>query len=368
MCKNYAEQCKLMICDTNYQLLTAIQMKLTIFQDSSVDIWISDHSREMDSVANNLQEIGLFRSVSYIQTKKAAYEKNKCKLLFDVVKHNFGRKSKFPRYEEIIFYGLDLLIYSIADYYQTINHVTKWSRYEEGLFSYESDFSYGRRVALTRKIRKFTKRVDIAEKISQYYCFYPALKETHREWNLVEIPKITETKDAFVRIINEIYNYSGEQIEQKYIFFASSSDNEGNGFGETELVLRISEVVGKENLLVKTHPRDTSTVYRDHNIPVMEKSFLPWEIVQLNTPMKEKVLLTVNSGAFIGISAMCDDDVTGIFLFPVIKTSNRFFNTHSADIERMLNKLHNIQSCSGIKMINCEESSGSENQKNGEFE
>lgn len=72
--------------------------------------------------------------------------------------------------------------------------------------------------------------------------------------------------------------------------------------------------MGKDNLIVKTHPRDTRDVYTKNGIKIMKDSNAPWEVIQLNMGESDSVLLTVNSGAFISIMALMENKrVKGFF-------------------------------------------------------
>lgn len=341
---------KLIICDTNYQLFVALQLKLTLFSADSVDVWVSDHSRRMDEICARLEQKQVFNNVKFFKTRQKLYQKNKLKVLLDVLNLNFGatRNMNVEKYDEVVFYGINSIIFRLSDYYDKIGHIAKWSRFEEGLFSYDTDFSYGGSIKLTRKIRQYIKKTDVVEKISRYYCFYPNIKETNKNWEFVEIPSLQSTKEKLVDILNYSYDYKPTKIKQKYIFFASSSDIDGNPFGETQLVLDLAKKYGFDNILVKMHPRDRRKVYEDSGIEVMRESFIPWELMQLNTDIENKVLLTVNSGAFISIGALYGDSTKAEFLFREIKTENKTLQERASTIECMLSKLHSMGLCKGI--------------------
>lgn len=342
---------KLIICNTYSQLIIAIQMKLTIFKEANVDLWVSDHSKNVDKILGPLVEQSIFASVEYIREKEFVYNRGKFKCLLDSMEYSFGgKKLKIKKYDEIIFYSLSLRLYSIADYYSSISHDVIWSRMEEGLFSYETDFVSGKRIKLTRKLRKFSGRAEIANNIKNYYCFFPALKENNRGWNLIKIPSLRDTYDEITTIFKNIFNINENDLEfrTKYIYFASSSDIDGNSYGETELVIKIAESVGKDKIIVKMHPRDDRTVYQDYGINVMESSWIPWEVIQLIGKFEKIVFLTVDSGAFITISALMSRCGKGIFLYPEIQNSNREFVNRKAEIKKVLTKLHSIGLCCDI--------------------
>ena len=348
---------KLIICDTHYQFITAIQMRLTIFNNDIVDIWISDHSLGAKKIAENTDKLKIFNSVQFINTKKKSYSQNSVNNIFDIIKNNFGHiiLKEIPLYDEVVFYGLDLLIISIADFYNSKNHETTWSRFEEGIFSYDTDFSYGKRVQLSNKIRRITGRPIVDNLIKNYYCFYPELKELHLEWNLIQIPSIYTTREVLCKLLKSIYQCTEMNILQKYIFFASSSDIDGTPYGETDLVLKIADKIGYENILIKMHPRDSRNVYEKSGISVMKESSIPWEVIYLVSDFSDKIMLTVNSGAFISISALDNASLKGIFLFNIVETNDHVFKERAKNIENMVHKLQKIGLCGCIEIAQSKE-------------
>lgn len=348
---------KLIICDTHYQFITAIQMRLTIFNNDTVDIWISDHSLGAKKVAENTAKLKIFNSVQFIETNQKSYSQNLIDNFFDIIKSNFCHiiSKETPLYDEVVFYGLDLLIINIADFYNSINHKTIWSRFEEGIFSYDTDFAYGNRIKISNKIRRITGRPIVDNLIKNYYCFYPKLKELHLDWNLIEIPSIFTTRVVLCKLLKCIYECTEMNIPQKYIFFASSSDIDGTPYGETSLVLKIAEIIGYENMLIKMHPRDSRDVYEKLGISVMRESSIPWEVIYLVGNFSNKIMLTVNSGAFISISALENAPFKGIFLFNMVETNDHVFKERAKNIENMVYKLHKIGLCGNITIAQLKE-------------
>lgn len=348
---------KLIVCNTYSQLIIAIQLKLTLFSDNEVELWISDHSNNVERIIEPLIKTKLFKEVQYIKDKEFTYNRSKTGMLRDILKFSFGKKSHLTikKYEEIIFYSLSFLLYSIADYYDDNNYEVKWSRMEEGIFSYDTDFESGNRIKIIRMLRKFSKRYEIANNIHDYYCFFPNLKNSHLEWNLVEIPSIRNTAKQMSSILKDIFEVENRIIKQKYIFFASSYDIDGKSYGEIDIILKMAELVGKDNLLVKVHPRDSRNVYNEYGISVMEKSWVPWEAIQLIGNYQDKVMCTVHSGAFITISALQGSEGKGIFLYPVVKNKDQCFINRERDIDIMLERLHSLGLCLNINKADYED-------------
>lgn len=333
---------KLFICNTYMQLIMAIHIKLTMFQTDIVDVWLSDSSKGAKEVSERLSCLSLFRVVRFVTWRSEVMRQSKSEKIQSLLSYNFMpvKKLDIDIYDEIIFYNPDIQILAIEDYYGKIGHKVVWSRYDEGILSYNTDLVSGKTVVISRVVRKYIHRKDPFCKVSRYYCMFPNLKETHLEWELITVPRIDEDINRLRQILNHVFNYVPENLPP-YIFFASSSDIDGKPFGETELVLKLAEYVGKDNLVVKVHPRDIRTVYQDANIKVMQNSLVPWEVMQLNLDVRRFHLLTVHSGSFISITAMMNDNqIKGDFLYRCIRCPKVFFAKRSKEIHGQLEKLH----------------------------
>lgn len=344
---------KLIICDTLYQIITAIHMKCTIFGHEDIDIWISDHSMGTEDIVYRLREEKIFRDVFYVSTKNISYSNCIFYKIKNTILYGFGIKvpADLKKYDEILYYGLSLIIYGIAECYRKENISVVWSRYEEGILSYDTDLQHGKCIAILQKLRHVLKRPQIEREVKNYYCFFPELKETHKEWNFIKIPQI-ETDFISKMMYKRIFNYHEQILEQKYIFFATSSDIDGNPCGETGLVMKIADYVGKENLIVKMHPRDDRQVYRDNNILTMDSIGIPWEVFQLCGELNNKILLTIDSGAFLSITAILPcKGIKGAFLFPCATQESHYLEQRGKKIRKILDKLHAKGLCKNIQIL-----------------
>lgn len=340
----------LFICNTYYQLIVALQLKLTYFKNSNVDLWLSDRSVNSKSVCAKLSELNIFNTVEFKKFKHNKPGKNE---VAAVLKSSFGilGSEKFDFYDEVIFFNPEMILFRMADYYSR-NHInTVWSKMEEGIFSYENDFDAGKGISTTKFLRKKFGLQDIASNIKNYYCFFPELKVSHKEWNFIKIPPITENLKQLKGILNYIFDYKHENYKQKYIYFASSSDIDNLPFGETEAVLKISKMVGVENLLVKIHPRDTRKVYEEKNIAVLKNSYVPWEVIHMNLNEQKNVLLTIVSGAFVNISALMEQSVECRFIELDAKTAPQHLIQKTEKIKEIINKLHSMGLAKNISMV-----------------
>lgn len=351
------------VCNTYMQLITAIQMRKTLFPFNKADLALSDHSSNSSCITQKILESSLFDNVFYLETKQITYHQGKLTDFRDAIELSFNVGRKFQKriweninYDDIFYFNHnDLFIVAIYTECLKNGTVPRVHCYEEGILSYNTMATApdGPRRKIIMNLRRLQGKTDPYEMLEDYFCFYPELFPQKNK-KCYKIPFLSRENRSFVQEINAIFGYRPEKemYQQKYIFFASSADIDGNPVGETELVLRIADKVGKENLLVKMHPRDERDVYRKYGINVSQNSAIPWEVIQMNHDFSEYVFLTVSSGSVLNASAMLDDHITTYYLFPFIRGINKEIDRFCEDsIVETLSALHKLGIASQIKIV-----------------
>lgn len=340
----------LIICNTYFQVIVAIQLKLTLFKCNEVDVHVSDHSLNALAVADRLRQTGLFGNVFFRETKKEIAA-GKVRKAWDFATACLGarRFPSYPDYDEILFYNLNMPVYHVADAASNGSRATIFSGMEEGVLSY-GRMAYGKSPELLDKVRAVTGRPQIMRSITRYYCFLPELYRAQGDAiGPVCIPPVQDSLNELQQTLMNVFDYDPEPISQRIIFFASSSDIDGNGFGETELILNLAELVGRENLLVKMHPRDGRSVYREAGLNVMARSDVPWEVVQICGAADKSLCMTAISGAFINPAALLGSKAKGVF-WRLVRPENTVLNNRMNFIEVTLRRLHEAGVCKGIQV------------------
>lgn len=338
----------LIIANTYYQLILAVQMRMTIFCKDEVILLLSDHSAKSETVLNRLREKGTFSESYYIKTKGIIEKRNsiqKAKDFFNIV---LGTKNSFSFYlygienqtiDEIICFNYNIDIIGVYSLLYEKNNSVKVSLFEEGILSYGVSFEDNLHRKIIRLFRKSIGKKDISDAFYRFYCFYPQLYSG--SLCSVKVPAITADSEC-AKVLRDIFSLNEESAKyaQKYIYFSSVYDFEGgHSIGEFELVKRIGELVGKDNLIVKTHPRDTRDVYEKNGFLVDKNSAVPWEVIQLTGDFFEKVFMTATSGSVLAGSFMSDKPVKTIYLYKLCDISNNEGAQETVnDIFNLLNK------------------------------
>ena len=353
----------LFICNTYMQLITAIQLKLSIFEDVQADLIISDHSVNAHSIGERLQTCRIFSRIHNINSKEIMYDQGKLADLKDVMNVTFCLGNKFKSllwqdtaYDAIFYYNLEPLLVCAYDESSKNGVKPRCVCYEEGILSYASiihGYNTCPRMKVIHYLRGLLRKENISDLTKDFYIYYPELFPSDRGV-CHKIPYLSREDHVFIKTVNTIFDYHPEEEHylQKYLFFASSADIDGNPVGETELVMRVSDMVGKENLLVKMHPRDGRHVYEEQGISVSRNSAVPWEVIQLNHHFDDHVFLSVSSGSVLNTSAMLDDHIPTFFLYPLVKGKNTIVDRYcEQSVEKTVCALQKVGALKGTHIV-----------------
>lgn len=336
---------RLIVSNTYYQLLFAMQLRKTVFSDDYVAILLSDHSIGAELLVKRLSEVDFFSEIHFFRTPLKVDKRNALQRMQDYVDISFRNDNRYSRYLDDLCqdYYDELLVfnYSIETYgfYAELckhNPQMRVSLYEEGVLSYNliKIDNYKRRII--NATRFLLNKPVISEALNNFYCFYPHLYKGNLK--AIKVPQITKD-DNFVLLLKKIFCVPDFlDYKEKYIYLSGVYDFEGDQpIGEFELVKKIVQQVGKDNLIVKIHPRDNRNIYLEEGIKVDKCSNIPWEVMLLCGDYRNNIFLSATSTSLISSNLLFEEHFTGIFLFKLCDCShNKMANEIIKVIEKLL--------------------------------
>lgn len=337
---------RLIISNTHYQTIFAIQLRLTIFKSDEVFLIISDHSRGSEEVCARLKLLNIFNEIYYVKSRECVYKNSKRKEWDDFFKLTFCKSNRYsfyliniknPCFDEVVAFNYDSDLYGLHAILSRINPNIEFSMMEEGIITYSKGISTSKKLKLCGRIRNLTGKKKLCDSLGNFYCYYPQIYKGNL--NPINVPVISNNSEIS-QDLKFIFGLK-EKIEgykQKFIFFTSVYDFEGGKpVGEYELVCKIADLVGKDNLLVKTHPRDTRSIYTDNGFNVDKNSSIPWEAIQLSGDFSDKIFMTINSGSVLSGSTMSEKTVRTYYMYKLCDISgNESCKKNARDIESLL--------------------------------
>lgn len=311
----------LFCCETGYQLFNAINLHMTVAKDVPADVILTEQT-DFSSIVPTLKEAGIFEQVICpdSQTYSSQF------WMADLEKQVYWYQNpnifmpQFPSEYEYsdIFVPIDHIYWQILYYHQLKRGIkANLFFFEEGLRAYTMDF------LKTEESRQFVlnyyKDDSFARSVKAFYLYEPELySNASFNGELKLIPKIQSRESEVAKTIQKVFPTSALP-EEKYIFFEESYIGDKRLSNDFELFEKIAEKVGRDNIIVKRHPRNTIDRFSDAGYKVMDNWKTPWEAMLLENSAKGYVFITISSTASLTPMLLFDEEVKSIHLLKLFK-------------------------------------------------
>jgi hypothetical protein len=282
-----------------FQLMLAIHIKTTILKENNVDLFLRVYNKEStELILKKLEAENLFNKIQimddpYNLTNKPELDKKfllklKCILFPKKILHETGIQVNTLNYNSFIsmtlWFPLDRVLFATIKRKNAgckcycVAEVLAWS----SPFIKKNDF--------LDKLANFLHY----PKVEQHFCgtyLLPTSIPENEIFPLIEIPSPDENSDLFP-LLNRIWNYQQiEIVKEKYIFltdsFASLKDDD-----IVEVALNVAEIVGKNNMIVKLHPRSKDKErFLENGFKLFPKCEFPFELYLKNNDCSNKILI-----------------------------------------------------------------------------
>ena len=360
----------LIVCNTYLQLIIAVLLKTNVLANEQTDLIVTDHTKGLKTVADRLVAENVFENVFYVDSKKyfsgkgrLAYHRHIVKLLLD----STGEVKKYLRsnnvplaYDGFYYYNNNVLDWFLWDILRKENKTCRQIMFEEGVLGYNKwlftppiHWEFKQITA----IRSFLHIPYLQDNVDAYYCLYPEIIQDANKVKCKKIPQLNdpETMELLARVFD--YDSGANPINEKFMYFGGSEDIDGVGIHEDQIVATIADIVGKENLIVKMHPRDTRDVYDKMGIKVFKGKSVPWEIMAIANDFSDKVFMTVSSSSLITGNVFKNETVNAFYLYPLVCEGRPDYvkRINELGIETTLRSLQEHGICKNFRIIKSKE-------------
>ncbi len=370
----------LFCCTTEFQLLTALNIKYHMHPDDEADIIVDNYRGEEKALAERIRETNLFRKVLYV---KSHIEQD---TLHKYFKEAFERKSSISFSQavqnSIRFFGIKFLKSLLGTKYYIRHMIANGSELEPK--NYEVLITYGTKplvetlveyiIGTNRHCRvrlldegfgipslgKYSDS-EIIRIIEKCYIYSDAAMHTIPKEKICKLPSIKRTDRVFVSLLNHVFRFHPEDIEdyRNSVIFFNPNGGESKmpsylsaGYPVTKILfprlykehLEEEEIYNKllalanfiitffrekqccKKVWIKLAPRaseDFLDAYRTRDdIRMLKRWDLPWELLVLNCPLENSVLMTDWSAAVCICRDVVDlrgDNIKRILLYRLMQ-------------------------------------------------
>lgn len=296
---------------TPYQLIVALQLKKTVYVDAQAELIIYGSLCSNSNIKNKLLQLDVFDNVYALERDESLEVTSTIGVssaLKKYLKDSFGTNSKLTSensVDEFLFANISGPCIAIANYFLSINKNLELSMFEDGVSSYSRLFE----MAISKKInndniiKRFIFKLfpQVLAQVQNYYVFHPDLMAWECPFTVKKIPNIDKTRDDLRTILNKVFEYDKmvDTYEEDVIFFEESYVADGIEVEDVDIVNRLAEIYGKDRIFVKTHPRNKINRFSELGYKTNKEREIPWELIMLNIPIDDKVLVSMTSTAVV---------------------------------------------------------------------
>ena len=334
----------LFVVHNSNQLKNCIVISQTQYRNMRNDLY---YTVDIEEEAERAKCQGIFNDIYKIEFLQDLFHRNnilkktivqiKLGIDFKKVKKNLPNDPKI--YKKIFCSGVNLKSF---EYYYAVkqkNNKCQLYLYEEGINEY---YCLGKKKDFFKAIYShFFFRHYYPEECTALYVHSPDLVDNkQKNIKLLKIDNILDNKDL-IQILNEVFKYDCnrvEKIKNKFIFLDSAFYNIEQDKYQIFLVEKIAEVVGKDNLLIKLHPRSAGNKYgKEYKIIDIK---VPFEIIFLNNvDFINNIFVSVASSSVLNIKMIFNLEPKIIMLHEIMRV--RFSKEVTDTINRANKKCNN---------------------------
>lgn len=307
--------------------MVALQISLSF--DGDTYLVLTTEIKNVDEITNNIYQTKIIKDVVILNT---SITKKSAKLISECV---FGIKLKNLKdikFDEFVGFNFDLPSHAVFAEVCKNNPNICVNKMEEGLLSYNEAVTSCKVMEISYLIRRILRKKNLRISAKAFYCFSPEVYKG--DLSTILIPKIRINDRKILKIFNTVFlKDTINTISEKYIFLPSIYDIEGGEpIGELELAEKIANKVGIENIIVKVHPRDNEGRYLSKGFKIDVNKGVPWEIIQMNMDLKNKVIITTLSGGVLNFNTALEESGKSYYAYKLCDLNKNSLAKHYRDV------------------------------------
>ena len=286
----------LFICNTAYQLFTIVQLRLTEYKSDNVDIVLSNQFSNSARIVDNVKKSELFRHVLHIENRKQDFSSRIAETLHNVKILRKLRKH-LGQIDEVCFSNISVFTILFLRFYQ--KKAPKVCIFEDGFVTYSKAFEEMDQATIFSKL---LLPKGVLNRTSKLWLFSPELLDWQKKNIAVcKIKPVDKNDKSIVDIFNRIFGYETnvDRYDKPYLFMEESFFADGYSVDDLKIVKGIADKVGKENLMVKLHPRNSENRFEALGIKTNSSFAIPWELIVLNQNFENYTLISISSSSIL---------------------------------------------------------------------
>lgn len=317
----------LILCTSPYQLLVANQLKEQYFKDDNVSLAVGDTIANVSDLFSRLKQEEGYESV-FLWKIKGIVQFGFSEKVKDVVSHQ-RQTNRYTanldgldrKYDIFLYANISRITGYVVSRLMTINKDLSVQMFEDGFSTYST---YTGNYFEKRSIKHwFTRRA--LWKTRELFIFNPDIMAWRPTFHVTKIS--SDFSQDFLNRINRIFGYGllEDDYNKRVIFFEESYSADGKTVDDVDLLEEIAKVVGKDNIIVKIHPRNPTNRFSEHGFVTNTNTSIPWEVILINGDFSESIFVTMASNAAMNPYFLFGKTTPAFLLFKCSKTPDAMY-------------------------------------------
>lgn len=312
-------------CSTPFQIIVAFAIMRTLGDNTKADIYVLNHFRDAERIADNLRSCGHFARCKLVDSRgfleslregrpnslKNSELLRRLQTAWAFLNsRNLIGKYLAPgtaRYDDVYLSYPDLLVRLALDYFCRRNTELRVHLMEDGLGSYDPRLwkSSGKQSRVFLSVFS-----HVPNGYDELLVFRPELLTEKVPFPVTKLESFRADDEA-MHALRSVFGYEHCPLSQRVIFLEQPF-NEQWDQKIAEIVRRILPF----DSLVKIHPRGKSGKHYS-DFAQFDDASLPWELVESTNDMADKILISFFSSAATSSKMLFDAEPQLIFLYRV---------------------------------------------------
>lgn len=312
----------LMICETPFQLMTILTVMETLKKEDSTDLIIVDRFSDYKNVAESIRRKNIFSNV-YIA--KLGNINSKIQYTVSVLSSRYMMSCCELKIKDE--YGAIYVRTCYSDLNNAIAYICKSAKiiiFDEGYSTYTSDmhdaykrFSYFHKI-IWNASKKIHKNKSLESRANSILLYDSRLCVFDIPYEIMKIEVNEQIKKNVFEILRSVFNTvkaRGDYKDKKYIFFEECFAEDFGNNGDEKIIQQIADIVGKDNIIIKLHPRDKTDRFKKLGFFTNKDLSIPAEVLISEFIEDKKVFITFSSGSVLNYKFFRDENIKTILLY-----------------------------------------------------
>lgn len=330
---------KIIFCQTPFQVIVALLIREQYSNNAHrFDMVIVNSFSGYEKIAIKMQEKNVFDNVYTAEVKDLILAKGKLnnirKAGYILAPRRLIKKylpDVAEEYDEMFCWNYDAFTASFRIVYSNKISQIKLNVFDEGYITYLP-------VSDTIPKKGFMKIIDILnllrgmpsikrENVYAYYLLEPQAAFFQTDAPIYEINRKQKNEKDFVELIDYLFDATDEvkKYDRKYILLEEALLANLPDINDEQVFDNIINAVGKENVIVKLHPRTNKDRFTEKGVKTIGQSGVPFEALALCGDFSDKVLIGISCGTIPTYRMLFGEDFDGYMLFKYVKPNVPWF-------------------------------------------